>query len=187
MAVIFARQGYELVPSEVVEICEPQAVIWGYDSVSGGVYAGLCAVKLVILRDSESGYTSAEIHPQPDFICLYEREDLFVGDSVYAADDQKLFAVMHELGDIFPEERKRRISYDNYPAINVNRTQDIPADYDDAVGVPITFLHKYNPEQFEILGFRKGLDDKDLIINGKYPYFRILIRHKKLPPDISRG
>ena len=72
--------------------------------------------------------------------------------------------------------------YDNYPAINVNRTQDIPADYDDAVGVPITFLHKYNPEQFEILGFRKGLDDKDLIINGKYPYFRILIRHKKITP-----
>ena len=43
--------------------------------------------------------------------------------------------------------------YDNYDAINVDVTTDIPCDYDDAMGVPITFLDKYNPEQFEILGF----------------------------------
>ena len=72
--------------------------------------------------------------------------------------------------------------YDNYPAINSDRTQDIPADYDGAVGVPITFLHKYNPEQFEILGFRKGIDGKDLSIKGKCPYFRILVRRKKKQP-----
>lgn len=71
--------------------------------------------------------------------------------------------------------------YDNYPAVNVDRTNDIPADYMGAVGVPVTFLHKYNPEQFEILGFRKGQDGKDLSINGRCPYFRILIRHKKAP------
>lgn len=47
------------------------------------------------------------------------------------------------------------------------------------MGVAITFLHKFNPEQFEIIKFRKGNDDKDLSINGKYPYFRILIRNKK--------
>lgn len=52
-------------------------------------------------------------------------------------------------------------------------------DYDGAMGVPITFLDKYNPEQFEIIRFRKGNDDKDLSINGKYPYFRILIRKIK--------
>lgn len=46
------------------------------------------------------------------------------------------------------------------------------------MGVPITFLDKYNPNQFEIVRFRKGLDDKDLSINGKCPYFRILIRRK---------
>ena len=68
--------------------------------------------------------------------------------------------------------------YDNYPAINVDRTEDIPSDYAGAMGVPITFLHKYSPEQFEILGFRKGLDGRDLAINGKCPYFRILIRRK---------
>ncbi|MDO4160814.1 MAG: adenine-specific methyltransferase EcoRI family protein [Prevotellaceae bacterium] len=42
--------------------------------------------------------------------------------------------------------------YDNYDAINVNKTSDIPCDYDGVMGVPITFLDKYNPEQFEILG-----------------------------------
>lgn len=70
--------------------------------------------------------------------------------------------------------------YDNYDAINVNKTKDIPADYDGAIGVPITFLHKFNPDQFEIIKFRKGDDDKDLSINGKCPYFRILIKNKKL-------
>lgn len=70
--------------------------------------------------------------------------------------------------------------YDNYIAINVNKTKDIPLDYAGDMGVPITFLHKHNPEQFEIVKFRKGNDDKDLSINGKCPYFRILIRNKKL-------
>lgn len=42
--------------------------------------------------------------------------------------------------------------YDNYDAINVDKVVDIPRNYDGAIGVPITFLHKYNPEQFEILG-----------------------------------
>lgn len=68
--------------------------------------------------------------------------------------------------------------YDNYCGINVNKTQDIPADYMGAMGVPITFLNKYDPEQFEIIKFRKGDDDKDLRVNGKAPYFRILIKRK---------
>ncbi len=70
-------------------------------------------------------------------------------------------------------------TYDNYDAININATADIPCDYDGAMGVPITFLDKYNPEQFEIIKFRKGEDNKDLSVNGKCPYFRILIRRKK--------
>lgn len=70
--------------------------------------------------------------------------------------------------------------YDNCDGINVNRTKDIPKDYGGLMGVPITFLHKYNPEQFEIVKFRKGDDGKDLRINGKSPYFRILIKNKKL-------
>lgn len=70
--------------------------------------------------------------------------------------------------------------YDNYDAINVNKTKEIPYDYDGAMGVPISFLDKYNPDQFEIVRFRKGNDGKDLSINGKCPYFRIVIRNKRL-------
>lgn len=70
--------------------------------------------------------------------------------------------------------------YDNYDAINVDKTKDIPADYAGHIGVPITFLDKYNPKQFEIIKFRKGDDDRDLVINGKSPYFRIIIKNKKL-------
>ncbi|MDR1545016.1 MAG: adenine-specific methyltransferase EcoRI family protein [Prevotellaceae bacterium] len=70
--------------------------------------------------------------------------------------------------------------FDNYDAINVNKTKDIPMDYKGVMGVPITFLHKFNPEQFEIIKFRKGNDEKDLSINGKCPYFRILIKNKNV-------
>jgi hypothetical protein len=69
--------------------------------------------------------------------------------------------------------------YDNYDAINVDKTQDIPMDYSGFMGVPITFLHKFNPDQFELIKFRKGDDDNDLSINGKCPYFRIIIKNRK--------
>ena len=75
--------------------------------------------------------------------------------------------------------------YDNYDAINVDKVADIPADYDGVMGVPITFLDKYNPNQFEIL----GMDDHRLEypnwrgrgpdLNGKPIYRRIIIQRKK--------
>lgn len=68
--------------------------------------------------------------------------------------------------------------YDNCDAIEVPYTDSIPSDYTGAMGVPISFLHKYCPEQFEIIKFRKGDDGRDLSVGGKCPYFRILIRHK---------
>lgn len=77
--------------------------------------------------------------------------------------------------------------FDNYNAINVNKTQNIPMDFDGVMGVPITFLHKYNPEQFELIKFRKGNDEKDLSINGKCPYFRILIKNKRLNISIENN
>ena len=86
----------------------------------------------------------------------------------------------HEDIDLYktynPEEYQ---TYDNYDAINCDLVANIPIDYDGIIGVPISFLDKYNPEQFEIVKFRKGDDDKDLSINGKCPYFRILIRRKQ--------
>ena len=68
--------------------------------------------------------------------------------------------------------------YDNYDAIDVSKTNEIPIDYDGYIGVPITFLEKYNPNQFELIKFRKGDDEKDLRINGVSPYFRIIIKNK---------
>ena len=74
--------------------------------------------------------------------------------------------------------------YDNYDAIEVGKTSDIPMDYDGVMGVPITFMDKYCPEQFEIVGvFNHGSDSEfDLakpILNGKELYTRIAIRHRK--------
>jgi len=53
--------------------------------------------------------------------------------------------------------------YDNYDAIEVPFTDAIPSDYDGVMGVPITFLDKYNPEQFELVTFRKSLDGEDVV------------------------
>jgi hypothetical protein len=59
-----------------------------------------------------------------------------------------------------PEEYPK---YDNYDAINVNKYSEIPCNYDGVMGVPITFIDYYCPEQFEIVAFRKGDDGKDLV------------------------
>lgn len=89
--------------------------------------------------------------------------------------------------------------YDNYKAINIGRTQDIPCDYEGLMGVPITFLDKYNPNQFEIIwqasgntrasapnyvlkevGYKPHPEDRGGcgVVNGKRQYSRILIRNK---------
>lgn len=70
--------------------------------------------------------------------------------------------------------------YDNCDAIEVPHTDAIPSDYQGLMGVPITFLDKFCPDQFELVRFRKGNDGKDLRIDGKAPYFRILIRAKSI-------
>lgn len=55
-------------------------------------------------------------------------------------------------GNPLPDAEERYPHYDNYDAINVGKVADIPIDYQGVMGVPITFLDKYNPEQFEIVG-----------------------------------
>jgi len=57
---------------------------------------------------------------------------------------------------------EKYVAYDNYNAINVDKIADIPTDYNGAIGVPITFLDKYNPEQFEILGITDRIDNSGL-------------------------
>lgn len=77
--------------------------------------------------------------------------------------------------------------YDNYNAINVNRVTDIPYDYGGVIGVPVSvvkylhndgYIHLDSPNgnlKYKIIKIRKGNNNKDLAINGKYPYYRILI------------
>lgn len=85
-----------------------------------------------------------------------------------------------------PEDYPR---YDNYDAINVDKVSDIPINYDGVMGVPITFLDKYNPEQFEIIdgiGRYSALDQNRKkekktylsMLNGQAKYFRIIIKRK---------
>ena len=83
-------------------------------------------------------------------------------------------------GDKSADADTRYPKYVNYDAINVDRVADIPCDYNGVMGVPITFLDKFNPEQFEILG---NLNARACIIINNEPksvYYRILISKKKL-------
>lgn len=84
-----------------------------------------------------------------------------------------------ELTKHYSGNEQKYPTYDNFDGINVDSTKDIPIDYEGGMGVPITFLHKYNPEQFEIIRFRKGDDGRDLRVHGRTPYFRILIKRKR--------
>lgn len=77
--------------------------------------------------------------------------------------------------------------YDNYDAIEVTKVAEIPKDFKGVMGVPITFLDKYNPEQFDIVGSNRGIDqDPDGVygrgsfINGKETFKRLFIRNKKV-------
>lgn len=81
--------------------------------------------------------------------------------------------------------KKEYPNYDNFDAINVNATKDIPCDYSGIMGVPITFLDKYNPDQFEIIGIDRYTEGnktpgKRMTIKGKEIYARILIKNKHL-------
>jgi len=75
--------------------------------------------------------------------------------------------------------------YDNYDAINIDKTKEIPMDYEGAMGVPITFMDKYNPDQFEILGIDRVLVEEisgkvsRFRINDKEIYARIVIKNKR--------
>ena len=71
-------------------------------------------------------------------------------------------------------------TYDNYDAIEVSRIAEIPFDYDGKMGVPITFLNKHNPEQFEIIGVDTWFTGKlgRFYVKGSKKYARIVIRRK---------
>lgn len=101
------------------------------------------------------------------------------------------------LSQVYEGNEGKYPKYDNYNAIEVSKVKNIPKDYGGIMGVPITFLTKYNPEQFKILGSQRwekskelidvykgnvfpAEDDKKTTINGKETYDRIFIKNKNL-------
>lgn len=92
--------------------------------------------------------------------------------------------------DLFRRYSNEYPKYDDYDAIEVSRVENIPMDYNGVMGVPISFLHKYNPEQFEIVGMAedngKGFSgdanwngkNPHCVINGKNMFKRIFIRKR---------
>ena len=138
-----------------------------------------------------------------DLIELYKRRDALAKEN---ADASEITNIINEnwvakepkpiiLTHSYYENPDFYEHYDNYDAIEVPRVELIPYDYEGVMAVPITFLGARNRiyfyaktqrnskffflfpcTQFEIIKFRKGDDDKDLSVNGKTPYFRILIK-----------
>ena len=110
---------------------------------------------------------------------------------------EEMILVRHYTPEQYPK-------YVNYEAIEVAKTSDIPCDYDGEMGVPITFMDKYNPEQFEIIGISRELVrtlSEDVRKNGAYPqigrfyldvgaekykkvYERLVIRNKR--PELPK-
>lgn len=130
------------------------------------------------------------------FICDGERKDV---TAVWLTNlEHKKRNTPFDLYKRYSEEEYPK--YDNYDAININKVSDIPMDYIGVMGVPITFLDKYCPSQFEIIGIACGnswVNYPELlkslnfnpnmkyggglgsgIVNGKATYARILIRRK---------
>lgn len=82
--------------------------------------------------------------------------------------------------------------YDNYDAWNVDKVCQIPGDFDGVLGVPITFLDRFCPEEFEIVAFRKGEDGKDLVFTRERERefnrtFESLSREDKVAATNVRG
>lgn len=102
-----------------------------------------------------------------------------------------------ELTELYKNNEDRYPKYDNYDAINIDRISHIPKDYKGAMGVPISFMDKYNSKQFKILGQAHSWDNSGLyngklktklpILNGKALYARIFIQNKRLNPEIYGG
>jgi hypothetical protein len=91
----------------------------------------------------------------------------------------------HQEMTLYKKYSKEEYSnYDSYNAININKVSDIPIDYEGSMGVPITFLDKYSPNQFEIIGIDRYLEDnpnygKRFTVDNKETYARVIIKNKK--------
>ncbi|MBY5950644.1 adenine-specific methyltransferase EcoRI family protein [Algoriphagus marincola] len=121
------------------------------------------------------GYNTVRHFGRPDG-SMYETARSFWYTNLDIAkrhEDIILYKSYNETPDAYP-------TYENFDAINVDRTYDIPMDYNGFMGVPITFLDKYNPAQFEIIGL--GISNSGLEI-GVQPYKP---EHKKYRKEIQK-
>jgi len=132
-----------------------------------------------LLKDNKVwlGYTNVKEFLQPGgSIKKFGNVGWFTNLDV-AKRHEKLILWKHYTTEEYPK-------YDGYDGIEVGHVADIPIDYNGVMGVPITFLDKYNPEQFEIVGLDRYTVPKEFLvggrvaINGKSKYARILIRKR---------
>lgn len=126
------------------------------------------------------GYTQPKIFIQPD-----KTEKQFGNILWYTTLDLDKYHEELFLGCKYALHPERYPKYDNYDAINVDKVKEIPGDYDGVMGVPITFLDKYNPDQFEIIGVDRYTVPKEALVGGRVAiqgkpcYARILIKRKE--------
>jgi hypothetical protein len=100
---------------------------------------------------------------------------------------QKILDLMTEADVIKYCTKKPFQKYDNYDAIEVSNVKHIPIDYEGVMGVPISLLSKYSPDQFELLGSNRGVNQdpnkiygRNSYINGKETFKRIFVKHKNI-------
>ena len=141
-----------------------------------------------LIRDNKiwTGYNMVKKFNQPDgSIKTFGNVCWFTNLDTIKRNEELILTKNYDI-NIYP-------TYENYKAIEVDKIANIPSDYFEVMGVPITFLDKYNPNQFEILGHTSSSDISDAVeelrtdskhrnrglINGKEKYDRVLIRRKK--------
>lgn len=141
-----------------------------------------------LIRDNKiwTGYNMVKKFNQPDgSIKTFGNVCWFTNLDTIKRNEELVLTKNYDI-NIYP-------NYENYKAIEVDKIANIPNDYFEVMGVPITFLDKYNPNQFEILGHTSSSDTSDAVeelrtdskhrnrglINGKEKYDRVLIRRKK--------
>ena len=125
------------------------------------------------------GYTSPKVFITPD-----RTEKKFGNILWYTNLDNDRMHHRIELKEKYCGNEGKYPKYDNYDAIEVSKVVNIPYDYDGLMGVPVTFLSKYCPEQFELVGHDHdltgdggaGISDGQFICNGKNVYKRVLIK-----------
>ena len=141
-----------------------------------------------LIRDNKiwTGYNMVKKFNQPDgSIKTFGNVCWFTNLDTIKRNEELVLTKNYDI-NIYP-------TYENYKAIEVDKIANIPSDYFEVMGVPITFFDKYNPNQFEILGHTSSSDISDAVeelrtdskhrnrglINGKEKYDRVLIRRKK--------